>query len=88
MARARAEPSCGSVPAPSSSSSTRLSRSACLRMVMMLRHVRREGAQALLDALLVADVGEDVLEDQQPRAVVGRACAGPPAPSASAGRPS
>ena len=38
---------------------------------MMLRHVRREGRQALLDALLVADVGEHLLEDRHPRAGVG-----------------
>src|SRR5437762_2771251 len=35
-----------------------------------IAHVRREGAEALLDALLVADVREDVLEDDGPRAVV------------------
>ena len=33
-------------------------------------HVRGEGAEALLDALLIADVREDVLEDDGPRAVV------------------
>src|SRR6185436_460791 len=35
-------------------------------------HMRREGGEALLDGLLVADVGEDVGEDGQRGAVAGR----------------
>ena len=38
---------------------------------MMLVMWLREGAQALLDALLVADVGIDPLEDAEPAALVG-----------------
>ena len=62
-----APPSTGSVPAPTSSSST----SAGSARAAIHRHdvgdVRRERAQAGGDRLLVADVGEDRAEDRQPR---------------------
>ena len=64
--RASAEPSCGSVPAPSSSSSTR-SAVGVAQHLDDVAHVRGEGREALLDALLVADVREDLLEDRDAR---------------------
>ena len=46
--------------------------------------VGREGGQALLDALLVADVGEDAVEDGQPRALGRGQVQARTAPSAAA----
>ena len=71
MARARAEPSSGSVPAPSSSRRTRLFGVGGLQDADDVRHVAAEGGKRLLDALLVADVRVDRVEDGQAAAGVG-----------------
>ena len=60
---ASAAPSVGSVPAPSVV--------ALVENADDVRHVRREGGEALLDALLIADVGHDLLKDRETRAVGG-----------------
>ena len=72
MARPRAAPSVGSVPAPSSSSRTRLFVVGGSQDVGDARDVRAEGAERLFQALLVADVGEDVREDRHAAALAGR----------------
>ena len=69
---ASAEPSVGSVPAPSSSSRTSVSGSGRLDDPGDRAQVTRERRQALGDRLLVADVGEDVAEHRQARAGLGR----------------
>ena len=86
IARPRAAPSVGSVPAPSSSSSTRLLVVGVAKNAGDVRDVRAEGAQRLFQALLVADVGEDVLEDRHVAALGRRECACPPGPSGRAAR--
>ena len=72
MARPRAAPSVGSVPAPSSSSRTRLLASAAVKDGGDARNVRAERAERLFQALLVADVGEDVMENRHVAALAGR----------------
>ena len=69
---ASAEPSVGSVPAPSSSSRTSVPGPGGLDDPGDRAEVARERRERLGDRLLVADVGEDVAEDRQPRAGRGR----------------
>ena len=69
MEIARAAPSVGSVPAPSSSNRHRV---CLLQDGYDVGHMGREGAKALLDALLVSDIGENLLEHGQLRSVEGR----------------
>ncbi len=69
---ASAEPSVGSVPAPSSSSRTSVPGPGRLDDPDDRAQVSREGRQRLGDRLLVADVGEDVAPDGQPAAGLGR----------------
>ena len=67
-----APPSTGSVPAPTSSSSTSAGSASVAIHGNDVRDVRREGAQARRDRLLVADVGKERLEDRHARACVDR----------------
>ena len=70
---ASADPSTGSVPDASSSTSTSERSVAASRICDEVAHVRREGREAHLDRLPVADVGEHVVEDGQHRGLGGRA---------------
>ena len=72
MEIASAAPSTGSVPAPSSSSSTSELSPAAFRMADNVGHVRREGGQALFDALFIADVGQHFVKHRQAAAVRSR----------------
>ena len=67
-----APPSIGSVPEPTSSSSTSAGVASAAIHRRDVGDVRRERAQARVDRLLVADVGEDRSEHRQPRSVGGR----------------
>ena len=69
---ARAVPSCGSVPEPISSQSSRLSRSASSRNRFRWVEVGREARQRVLDGLLVAEVDEQAPHQGQPRVLPGR----------------
>ena len=76
MATARAAPSSGSVAEPSSSSRTSESRGRGARDEIDIGDVRGEGGEILLDGLVVADVGEDGVEDGELGAVGGDGKAG------------
>ena len=69
---ASADPSVGSVPAPSSSRRTSVPGPGPLHDPDDRAQVARERRQGLRDRLLVADVGEDVAEHRQHRAGLGR----------------
>ena len=71
IAFASAAPSAGSVPAPSSSSRTSESPVGAFEDRDDVADVRAERGERLLDRLLVADVGEDGVEDGQPGVGVG-----------------
>ena len=85
IARPSAAPSAGSVPAPSSSSRTSDCSVALREDLRDPADVRREGRERLLEALLVADVGEHVVEDRQLRPLVRPGCAARTGPSSPAG---
>ena len=76
MATARAAPSSGSVAEPSSSSSTSECGGRGARDEIDVGDVRGEGREILLDGLIVADVGEDGVEDGKLGAVGGDGHAG------------
>ena len=69
---ASAEPSVGSVPAPSSSSRTSVPGPAASTIRVIERRWPENVERRLGDRLLVADVGEDVAQDRQARAGRGR----------------
>ena len=72
MARASAAPSCGSVPAPSSSKMTSERAIDLLEDADDIRDVTAERAERLLDGLLIADIGIDRVEARQLRAALRR----------------
>ncbi len=71
MARARAAPSCGSVPAPSSSSEDQRVRVAFAEDADYVLDMPRKCRKGLFNGLLVADVGKDLVEDADLRAGFG-----------------
>jgi hypothetical protein len=72
MARARAAPSCGSVPAPSSSRMTSERLSAFFKDAHDIGQMPAEGAERLFNGLLIADISPDCLEAGQLGAALRR----------------